>query len=405
MIIGIDASRAFLKRRTGIEEYAYQTIKHLRTCISPTDTVILYVRRKISWEKGRIRFVVPEIDFSLPNNWHVRGVWAPRFWTQIALSLEMLFHTPDVLFVPAHTVPLIHPAHNATFLYSSVALFVRKIFHKASSCTFEHSVAGGPKKTIVTIHGLEYEFCKESYAFLDRLYMRLSIRFSCRVASTVICVSENTKRDVMKLYSVPEKKIQVIYEGYEQQSTENSQQRTKKQTSPYLLFIGRLEERKNIVRMIEAFEILKKKYVIPHILVLAGKPGYGYDQIRYKLQATSHKLDIKELGYISEEEKWALFKNADVFLFPSLYEGFGIPVLEAQSVGVPVVTSDIASLPEVGGAGAIYIDPLNAESLAEGIYRVISDKQQRDDIIAKATENVRRFSWQKCADDIHVLFS
>ena len=192
MFIGIDASRAFLKRRTGIEEYAYQTIKHLRAVIPETDTVVLYVRKKLALEKGRLRMRFPEIDFELPGNWRVRGIWAPRFWTQIALSLEMVRKAPDVLFVPAHTVPLIHP-----------------------------------KKTIVTIHGLEYEFCPGAYSFWARLYMRASIRFSCRVAETVISVSQNTKRDVMRLYGVPEERIRVIYEGFSQ-STVNSQRKNTK---------------------------------------------------------------------------------------------------------------------------------------------------------------------------------
>src|SRR3989344_4737710 len=123
MIIGIDASRAFLKKRTGIEEYAYQTIRHLRPLLCEPHQVILYVRKKWGWQGGRLRLLLPSIDFELPKNWRVRGIWAPRFWTQGRLSSEMLFgKRPDVLFVPAHTVPLIHP-----------------------------------KNTVVVVHGLEYE--------------------------------------------------------------------------------------------------------------------------------------------------------------------------------------------------------------------------------------------------------
>ncbi len=369
MIIGIDASRAFLKRRTGIEEYAYQTIKHLRSVVAETDTVVLYVRQEISWENRRIKFVFPEIDFSLPSNWSIRGIWAPRFWTQIALSIEMIRNRPDVLFIPAHTMPIIHP-----------------------------------KKTLVTVHGLEYEFCKGSYSFLDRLYMRLSIRFSCFASETVICVSENTKKDVIRLYAVPEDKIHVIYEGYEKQLTDNSQQLTEKQEKPYLLFIGRLEERKNIVRIIEAFDVLKRKYDIPHRLILIGKPGYGYERIAFSILHSPSSIYITEMGYVSEEEKWKLLRGADIFLFPSLYEGFGIPVLEAQSVRVPVVTSDVSSLPEVGGEGAVYVDPESVESIVEGVRMVLSDKEFRDGIIEKATKNVSRFSWSQCAEEITHLF-
>ncbi len=371
MLIGIDASRAFLKRRTGIEEYAYQTIKHLLGVIPETDTVVLYMRKKISWQGGRPRLVLPEIDFELPRNWRVRGIWAPRFWTQIGLSLEMLFHAPEVLFIPAHTVPIIHP-----------------------------------KNTVVTIHGLEYEFCKESYSLWERLYMRSSIRYSCRVANTLVCVSENTKRDVMKLYRIGEEKIRVVYEGYgnKAQSSNNKNQTKPKakitNSKPYLLFIGRLEERKNIVRMIEAFEMLKEKYAIPHELVLVGKPGYGYARIKQHISNSKYQNTVIEKGYVTEEEKWVLLKNADVFLFPTLYEGFGIPVLEAQAAGVAVVTSNISSLPEVGGAGAVYVDPLSAESIAEGIQKVLSDESVRSGIIEKALHNVNRFSWAQCAVEI-----
>ncbi|MEK9151010.1 MAG: glycosyltransferase family 1 protein [Patescibacteria group bacterium] len=402
MTIGIDASRAFLKRRTGIEEYAYQTIKHLRSVIPGTDTVVLYVRKKLQVTSYKLQVVIPEIDFELPEHWRVRGIWAPRFWTQVGLSIEMLLHPPDVLFVPAHTVPSIHPA-----------------------------------KTVVTIHGLEYEFCPDGYSFWERLYMRASIRFSCRAATTVICVSENTKRDVMRLYGVPEEKTRVVYEGYETNfqfptrlpdgQVSNFQANLNFQpacrtgrfpiSKPYLLFIGRLEERKNIVRIIEAFEMLKEKYQIPHTLVLAGKWGFGARRIRYKLQATSYKLDIFLMGYVTEEEKWELLKNADVFAFPTLYEGFGIPVLEAQSVGVPVVTSNTSSLPEVAGpptippdeivlragGGAMFVDPYSVKNIAEGMQKVLSDKALRDGIIEKGLKNTERFSWQSCAEKIGAI--
>ena len=375
MVIGIDASRAFLKRRTGIEEYSYQVIKHLRDVLPADAEVVLYVRKKLSFTHGRLQKNPPEIDFTLPKNWRVRAIWAPRFWTQIGLSLEMLFQGPDVLFVPAHTVPLIPP-----------------------------------KETVVTIHGLEYEYCKEAYSFWERIYMHYSIMWSCKVASTVICVSENTKKDVMKLYEVGEEKIEVISEGYEnnfqfpisnfQTSINESSSQIKK---PYRLFIGRLEERKNIVRIIEAFEILKEKYKVLHELVLVGKPGFGYERIQAKIQDSRFKIHIRELGYVTEEEKWELLRGADVFLFPTLYEGFGIPVIEAQSVGVPVVTSNISSLPEVAGDGAIFVDPFSTESIAQGICQVLSDQGLRSGIIEKATRNVGRYSWARCAREVGSL--
>lgn len=372
MRIGIDASRAFLKCRTGIEEYSYQTIKHLRSVISETDTVILYVRKEIGIKNGKIHITIPHIDFDLPNNWRVKALFAPRFWTQIRLSLEMFLFPPDVLFIPAHTVPFIHP-----------------------------------KRTIVTIHGLEYEFCKESYALLERLYMRLSIRFSCSVACSVICVSENTKKDVMHFYDVEESKIHIIYEGYEEKYSTSSieesglDMKCAIRNTPYILFIGRLEERKNVVRIIEAFEILKETYRIPHELILVGKPGYGYEKIQKKKEESKERSLIRELGYVSEEEKWMLLKGAGIFLFPSLYEGFGIPILEAQSVSVPIVTSSISSLPEVGGKGAFYVNPYETMSIVRGIHTLLSNEEVKNGILEEAMKNVRFFRWDICADKIY----
>lgn len=353
MLIGIDASRAFLKRRTGIEEYSYQVISALRGPLGDAD-VVLYMRSDQS------------VAFDLPKRWRVRKLRAPRFWTQIRLSLEMLLHPPDALFVPAHTVPLIHPA-----------------------------------RTIVTVHGLEYEVFPNGYSLWERLYMRFSIRFSTRVAERVIAVSENTRKDLTHLYSVPESKISVVYEGVSGNAASHASRSGERSGNPYLLFIGRLEERKNIVRIIEAFEILKEAHGIPHELVLAGKPGYGYEKIRDKIRDTGY--GIREMGYVSEEEKFALLKNADVFLFPTLYEGFGLPVLEAQAIGVPVVTSETSSLPEIGGKGALYADPSSAADIAEKTWKMLSSKGLRDDIMEKGRGNVRRFGWDRCADSIAAL--
>jgi glycosyltransferase involved in cell wall biosynthesis len=363
MKIGIDASRAFLKQRTGIEEYSYQVIKHLCKELQKEE-VFLYVRRK------------QKIDFKLPKNWKMKTVKFPYLWTQLGLSLELLFHPVDVLFVPAHVIPIIHP-----------------------------------KNTIVTMHGLEYEFFPEGYSFWERLYMRASIKMSCRWAKKIIAVSKNTKKDLLELYKVPEKKIKVVYEGVDlvQSSKLKVQSCSSKLKidKPYLLFIGRLEKRKNIDGILDAYKILKEKYEIPHALVLAGASGYGYEIIKLKiknyLKIQNSKLKIIEPGYIDETLKWQLMSNADAFLFPTFYEGFGLPILEAQSLGVPVITSNVSSLPEVGGESVFYADPHEPEIIADTIFRLISDQNVKDDIIKKGNENVKRFSWEKCSDEIAKL--
>lgn len=405
MLIGLDGSRAFIKNRTGIEEYSYQVIKGLRDKLDE-HLVFLYVR---SGQK---------IDFDLPKNWTVKTIRWPRFWTQIGLSLEMLLRPVDVLFVPAHTVPCVHP-----------------------------------KKTIVTIHGLEYEFCPGAYSFWERLYMRSTIKKSCQWASSIIAVSENTKKDLMKLYNVDEKKMQVIYEGCMEndkfpmtrldsqddplvdarRANDNSNPNDKFQilntkydiqNTKYLLFIGRIEERKNVVSIVNAFEILKERYKISHKLILAGKPGFGYEKIKDRIENSNCAKDVIELGYVSETEKWELLKKADVFVFPSLYEGFGLPILEAQNAGVPVVASTVSSIPEVttcchpelvsgsqenlemlkqvqhDSSSALLVNPNNAEDIADAIQKILSDENLKDNLTKKGHENVQRFSWEKCAREV-----
>ncbi|MCD6149332.1 glycosyltransferase family 4 protein [bacterium] len=376
MFIGIDASRAFVKNRTGIEEYSYQVIKNLRDKLNGHEVVLYSRNSKLATCNSR-RYLG---DIELPEKWSVKTIKLPYLWTQLGLSLEMLLRPVDILFISAHTVPIIHP-----------------------------------KNTIVVIHGLEYEFYPEAYSRWERFYMRRVIKNSCRWAKTIIAVSKNTKRDLVKLYGIQAGKIRVICEGYNRNFQREKKLKLKNlkfnsnfkfqiSNLPYLLFIGRLEKRKNITGIIKAFEILKEKYNIPHKLVLAGMPGYGYESIEYLVLSSKYKGEIIKTGYVSEENKRELLKNADVFLFPTFYEGFGLPILEAQSMGTPVVAGDNSSIPEVAGF-ALLVNPHNPKEIAEAAYKLISDKNLRDDIIKKGYKNMKRFSWEKCANSIAKLLT
>jgi glycosyltransferase involved in cell wall biosynthesis len=222
---------------------------------------------------------------------------------------------------------------------------------------------------------------------------------------------------LMKLYKIPSEKIEVIYEGapsgnlkFEILNLKSNINDKILNYKPYLLFIGRLERRKNIEGIVEVFKILKEKYPVPHKLVLAGKPGFGYDNLKLKIEnsfkISNLKFQIIELGYIDEALKWQLLSNADVFLFPTFYEGFGLPILEAQSVGVPVVAGNNSSIPEIAGVetdcnpSLLMVNPNDPNEIAEATYKLISDKTLRDGIIEKGYENVKRFSWEKCSREI-----
>lgn len=355
MVIGIDASRAFSLDRTGTEEYSYRVIMHLRRAIPSDIDVVLYLR------DGR------SPDFPLPSNWRFKVLKIPFLWTQVGLSWEMLFHPPDVIFVPAHAVPVIHPAD-----------------------------------TVVTIHGLEYERCPEAYRYYERRVLRFLTRLSCRYARRIIAVSESTRNDLIRLYSVSGDKIRVVHEGGPESSGDGivGGDLPFAIRKPFFLFIGRLEKRKNVGRIIEAFDMFRKAHGTDCQLVLAGSPGFGYPQILEAKKVARFSEDIVLTGHISEEEKSALLAEAELFLFPSLCEGFGLPILEAQNAGIPVITSDVSSMPEVAGNGAIFVPPESASILAETMNRVVNDATLKSKIVGEGRLNVKRFSWEECSRGI-----
>jgi glycosyltransferase involved in cell wall biosynthesis len=328
MIIGINATAAFIKPQTGVEKYTYQLIKHLT--MAPEHRFLLYT---------------PFGEISLPDNFEVRKLkWGLPMWTQIRLSWEMAWRKPDVLFIPVHVLPLVHP------------------------------------RSVVAIHGLEYEYFPEMYPKKHLMYLRWSTRYALKNASRIIAVSENTKKDLVELYNGNPEKIFVVHHGVDKPLEGESC------SGKYILYLGRLERKKNVQGLIKAFRFLKEKYGIPHRLILAGGRGWDFDKIDVR--------DVVLTGYVSEEKKWSLLKGADCFVLPSFYEGFGLPVLEAQRVGCPVVCANNSSLPEVAGEGAVVTD-----DFVNGIYRIISDKSFKDGIIEKGFENVKKFSWEKCAEE------
>ncbi len=358
MKIAIDGSRAFLPQRTGIEEYSYQVIKHLRLALA-NHRVVIYV-----YPNSR-----KNIDFQLPASWKVKEIKLKRFWTQLGLSWEMLTTQYDALFVPAHTLPFIHPANS-----------------------------------YVTVHGLEYEHNPQSYSFFSRIFHRFFIKRSSVWAKKVIAVSSNTKRELAKMYGIKRNKIIVVYNGFKIEKTEGknkiSQAVQALLEKPFCLFMGRLEERKNIINIVKAFDELKKKHHYQGNLILAGKPGFGYAEISQTIAQLENKESIKQLGYVSEEEKAALFKKADLFFFPSLSEGFGIPILEAQSESIPVVTSNYPPMSEVAGSKEILVNPRQPKAIGELAGKLIFEKDFRQREIKKGLKNIERFSWQKCAAGI-----
>ncbi len=220
----------------------------------------------------------------------------------------------------------------------------------------------------------------------------------------ILTNSEYTKKDITEHLGINPEKIHVTYLGADSAFRPMPKQEMKhllepfKLNKPYILFVGTLEPRKNIKNLIRAFNRLKLKRKIPHQLVLAGQDGWLCDEIYQEINNSPARADILRLGYVSDEDVPKLMNGADCFVYPSYYEGFGLPVLEAMQCGTPVITSNRSSLPEVGGEACFYIEPESIESISEALYKVLSQDSLRKTMRVSGIEQAKLFSWEKCAE-------
>ncbi|MEM6751539.1 MAG: glycosyltransferase family 1 protein [Cyanobacteria bacterium P01_C01_bin.38] len=221
----------------------------------------------------------------------------------------------------------------------------------------------------------------------------------------VLTISESSKQDIIKYLQVDEKKVVVTplasryHTDYfsDIRAEELSKQTSYNFSAPYLLFVSTIEPRKNIKAIISAFNYLKEKHKIPHNLVMIGRKGWHYEPIFAAIEKSPWKTNIHHLDYLSDELVALFYAKADAFVYPSHYEGFGLPVLEAMTLGTPVVTSNTSSLPEVAGDAALLINPNEPMQLAEAILRLISDSQLRQAFVDKGKERAKTFSWERTA--------
>ena len=361
MLIGIDASRAVSARPTGTEIYSQRLIEALLALDSP-HRFRLYLRS-----------TPPAGAFPGAD---LRVIPFPRLWTHLRLSWEMTRRPPDALFVPAHVLPLAHP-----------------------------------RASLVTVHDLGYLHFPETHPWQQRLYLDLSTRWNARTAAHLLADSQATKADLVTRYNTPPEKITVVYPGRDETLTPVRNPATIEAvkarygiTGDYFLYLGTLQPRKNLSRLITAFATRKPGTV----LVLAGKRGWLYKD----LLAQVHRLSLEGPalsgaegrvlfpGYVPDEDKAALLSGALAFAFPSLYEGFGLPVLEAQACGCPVITSTTSSLPEVTGDTALLVDPSDTAAIAARMQQIASDPALRETLTERGFTNVHRFSWAACAQSV-----
>ena len=258
------------------------------------------------------------------------------------------------------------------------------------------------KKYILTIHDITPFIFSEEHRLGRPLIYKLLLPRTLKTADKIITDSNSTKNDLINYFNIPEEKIRVILLAADEKfkPLNNKEIREAKQkyslNFPFILYIGTLEPRKNIPSLIKAFYKLKKK-TLQYKLVITGKKGWKYKEIFETIDKLNLQNDVVFTGYVSDEDLPALYNAADLFVYPSIYEGFGLPPLEAMACGTPVITSNTSSLPEVVGDAGIMIDPCNVDGLADAMYEVLTKAGLRANMIKKGLERAEMFSWEKCA--------
>ena len=353
---------------SGIGYYTYRIVKELLD----NDT-----------ENEYYLFSNCEISVHFPENSRVHNILYPcknrLLWSRYLLGWQIQKFNLDIFWSPTHNLPIVKK--KKTKYYMTV-----------------HDIAN---------HILENISQSKSN---QQKYLRLILDHSCKIADGIIAPSNATKNDLVEHFRVAPQKIFVIYEGGDKESNvkpagEQELEEKYRVKKPYFLYVGTLQPRKNIETIVDSFLRLAKNESTVQ-LVLAGGIGWGMDKVLDKIQKSGFKDRIILTGYVSEEEKAGLYKNAEAFLFPSQYEGFGIPVLESFSYGVPVITAKNSSLPEVGGNAAIYIENVMSSAELEECMKKILSLSESDRMLLseKGIQKFNKFTWKKCAREISKLF-
>lgn len=369
MIVGIDASRYGHPQATGVEWYSYHLLNELIPLLGREHNteVRLYAQHDFT----------PAVD--LPFNVKKRVISIPRLWTTIRLSLEMIFRSPDVLFVPSHTLPFFAPRHS-----------------------------------VMTVHDIAFFHMPKVYSWFQRWRLNRTTKKAVKKCWKIIVPSKATREDLIEFFHCDQEKIIVIPHGAPEVSplerwapaevAKLREQFLIPERALYILYVGRLEAKKNLTRLVEAFARFSVEYP-GWRLILAGKRGIGFEEIWKRVMELKLAESVFAPGYITEREKSFLLENCRIFAFPSLYEGFGLPVLEAFAHRKPVLTSKTSSMPEVAGNAAFLVNPLEVAEISVGLKRLAADGILITQLIGREEAQIAKFSWEKAAKETYeVLF-
>lgn len=378
MRIGIDCRNFYdihLNRGAGVERYTYHLVKNLLESDESNEYVLFFYSdispetiHKVKAGHSRVKIVkVFKTTTSLP-------LFDTHFRFASLLKKENL----DLAVFPANIIPLTYR-----------------------------------RKSILIVHDLAIYLHPEWFPDRQWFSTKILVPLSLKKAQTIVAVSHNTKQDLLKLFDVPQEKIRVIQPGVVIKESYGEDEVKKVLTKfdikeKYILYLGTIEPRKNIKNLIKAFSTYIFENEESRInLVLAGIKGWKFQPIFQYLQNINQRLPkspVKYIGKVSNRERNILLKNCEAFVFPSKYEGFGFPVVEAMAMNVPVVTSNNSSLREIAADGAaLLVDPSDANEIRRAIKKVVEDKLVRQRLIAKGSERSRQFTWQKTIDKFKII--
>ena len=364
MRIAIQAADLDASRIDGTMVYIFNLLKYFGN-ILPDDEFFIYHKKKFN-----PKLVPPEFP-----NYRLKKMRFPFFWTQTCFAREIWKDKPEVLWMPMHDVP-----------------FLRR----------------REMKVVATIHDLAFKYFPQYFPKKDLLKLNFLLDRTVKQADKLIAVSESTKKDLLKFYpQINEKNIRVIYHGFDgkifkkeisDEEMETVLKKNRLRSKSYILFVGAIQPRKNLEILIDAFDLVKKNY--PELkLAIAGEKAWMWKNTGERISKSPFRKDIIICEKVSFEELAVLYRQAAVFVFPELYAGFGLPLLEAMASGVPIIAARNSSLPEIGSDAALYFDSGNRWDLAEKINSILDDEELRKKLVEKGRKRIENFSWEKCAKE------
>lgn len=259
---------------------------------------------------------------------------------------------------------------------------------------------------LLTIHDLGFEHYRQHTPFLVQQYYRHFTPKYCQKAAKILSVSEFTKQDIIQQYHIQPEKIEVVYNGFdaigidEKPNSIPSTYINRCSQQPYFIFVGAIHPRKNVLQILKSFEQFKASTAYTHQLVLIGRDAWMNNELNQYLEQMHYKNDVIKIDVIDRISLLHIFKNATALVYPSWFEGFGIPLIEAMNLGVPIITSNVSALPEIAANAALYVHPSNTDELCNALKKITEDTTLRDTLIKNGKVNAARFNWDTSAKKV-----